>query len=338
MGTSTSDKLTEKRENIFKGTIAVSVIYGCLALGLLVVAYLNNTIKTALQTSLMPFLLTMIIGMIVIIGILLALLFAYHPKVKADPLFLDSDCPDYWVAHRFTGTSKNLMETARFLQASKTNENNIGSITVVAVDPPPKVNDMVIAITRKDATKTTATIEYPERISVKPSTVYTFSAYTRTDLTNSNWERVTASIIGDAKNDVKPSFEFDFSIPTGITTCYITGCQLEEGDAATSFVPFLDAKDREKQVLCLPPQGASVPSSADVSNSTFTDTSGKAMDKLGYSATSTTIPCNHVYPLKYASVDNQLRSEDEEFSTKLRCAFANKCGVSWSAACPNPSV
>jgi hypothetical protein len=94
--------IKEKKASLFKGTIAVAVIYGVLALGLLIVASLNNSIKASLSTSLMPFLMTMILGIIVVITILLVLLFSYQPKVTKDPVFQPYDCPDYWTANKFT--------------------------------------------------------------------------------------------------------------------------------------------------------------------------------------------------------------------------------------------
>lgn len=87
---------SENKSKYFRGTIAVSVIYGVVALALLIVALLNENIKKTLQTSLMPFLLTLILGILLVIGFLLLMLFTYSPAKASESIYNKIDCPDYW--------------------------------------------------------------------------------------------------------------------------------------------------------------------------------------------------------------------------------------------------
>jgi hypothetical protein len=366
----------EKKTNIFKGTIAVSVIYGCLALGLLVVALLNEKFKTQLQTTMMPFLMTMIIGIIIIISVLVMLLFAYQPKIEREPLFKRSDCPDYWTARSVNGSGKNMIDTLNFLKSIDAQKTNVASMKISDTDLPSGVHDAVLGITRTSLTANASCV-YASSIPLKALTTYTLSMYAKAT-TQSNttvtvkisiidagdntqlaitsdpgigqvWKPVSVSYTTTEARNVSPKIEL--LGPASASEFFITGCQLEEGTTATAYDPFLDTTDPKQRIICIPPQNMSLRSAAAVQPE---ETLYASLSNLGYlpstvsvagstpSSTSlsniaTNIPCPRVYPLMFAAADASANLDDTDISpNKIRCSFAQKCGLSWSAVCPNP--
>jgi hypothetical protein len=87
----------EKKKNMFRGTIAISLVYGGFALLLLFATAFNNTMRDILFNKFMPFTLIFIIGTILIIILMLYFIFSYVPvnvpKIDKDDYI---SCPDYW--------------------------------------------------------------------------------------------------------------------------------------------------------------------------------------------------------------------------------------------------
>lgn len=97
--TPTEIKLSEKnKQKIFKTTITVCVIYGIIALILLLLILFSNDIKYVLLNDFLPFISIFIIGAIFIILYLSNKVYNW----KAEKICQDNDnddfinCPDYW--------------------------------------------------------------------------------------------------------------------------------------------------------------------------------------------------------------------------------------------------
>ena len=87
----------KKRENIFKGTIAICVLYAIIALVMFLGSYLSETIKSIILYRFLPFTIVFIIGTLIIIFYLAYQVMEFKPiKINRlneyDPL----SCPDYW--------------------------------------------------------------------------------------------------------------------------------------------------------------------------------------------------------------------------------------------------
>jgi hypothetical protein len=99
----------EKKINYFKGSIAVCVIYGVLALGLLAVAVMNQTMQESFQTNFMPFLSTLITGILLVIGILVAMLWQMQAPTESQKVYSVTACPDYWTQEVVSKEEMDLM-------------------------------------------------------------------------------------------------------------------------------------------------------------------------------------------------------------------------------------
>ena len=90
-----------KKHNAFMGTIAVSVVYGLVALILLVIGYFTEYGKRTILGSLSTFTATFIIGTILVITLMTFLVIEWRPEeaTKKSPgmnSLNPSSCPDYW--------------------------------------------------------------------------------------------------------------------------------------------------------------------------------------------------------------------------------------------------
>jgi uncharacterized membrane protein len=85
------------QENMFKGTIAVCIVYAIFAFILVTAAYFSDNIRELLFDKFLPFTLVYIIGTIVIIMIFIYYIVSFVPK-KVDTNKIDDSisCPDYW--------------------------------------------------------------------------------------------------------------------------------------------------------------------------------------------------------------------------------------------------
>lgn len=85
------------RENMFKGTITICIVYAIFAFILIAAAYFSDNIRDLLFDRFLPFTLIYIIGTIIIILIFIYYIVSFVPK-KIDKNKLDDSisCPDFW--------------------------------------------------------------------------------------------------------------------------------------------------------------------------------------------------------------------------------------------------
>lgn len=86
-----------KRENMFKGTILMCIIYAIFAFILIISAYVSENIKILLFERFLPFTLIYIIGTIIIILVFVAFIFSFKAeKLDNTNEYPIVSCPDYW--------------------------------------------------------------------------------------------------------------------------------------------------------------------------------------------------------------------------------------------------
>lgn len=84
------------KKKLFKGTIAVCVVYGVFAVMLLLIALLNTRGREILAGDLMPFVVTFVASMVLIIIFIVVLVLSFKPKKMQSDLYDPDSCPDYW--------------------------------------------------------------------------------------------------------------------------------------------------------------------------------------------------------------------------------------------------
>lgn len=108
-----------KRAQLFKGTIAVCVVYGVIALSILLFMWFSATGRAALVIDFSPFMVTFVVGMVVVIATLATAVASFKPQVHRSALYDTPTCPDYWTIRKTpadakalvnAGTDKHLMQ------------------------------------------------------------------------------------------------------------------------------------------------------------------------------------------------------------------------------------
>jgi hypothetical protein len=86
-----------RRERIFKGTIAICIIYALVALIILLSSYMFPTIKFVIFEKLLPFTIVFIVGTILLILYLFNSILNFKPiKINKNFDYTNISCPDYW--------------------------------------------------------------------------------------------------------------------------------------------------------------------------------------------------------------------------------------------------
>lgn len=88
---------TITQDKMFKGTIAICIIYAIFAVILMISAYLSSNIHDLLFNRFLPFTLVYIIGTIIIVMLFITYIMTFEPKkYKKINDFEYISCPDYW--------------------------------------------------------------------------------------------------------------------------------------------------------------------------------------------------------------------------------------------------
>lgn len=116
--TSVQDKQLEEqyqqtRTRMFKGTIAISVIYGAIALFFVILMFTTDRTKQVLGVDLFAFSVTFIAGVLVIVGMLVVQIVYFKKEVPRSGFDI-YQCPDYWeLVQTDTATMNNFPSELR---------------------------------------------------------------------------------------------------------------------------------------------------------------------------------------------------------------------------------
>lgn len=86
-----------RKERIFKGTIAICIVYAFIALLILLTSYMFPTIKFVIFEKFLPFTIVFIVGTILLIVYLFYNILNFKPiKINKNFDYTNISCPDYW--------------------------------------------------------------------------------------------------------------------------------------------------------------------------------------------------------------------------------------------------
>lgn len=104
----------EKRTRLFKGTIAVSVVYGAIAVGILLGMYFVPRVRELLGEQFYPFSITFVVGAILLIIFLILQIVMFEPPAAKEDMASLLVCPDYWTLEK---TPENIVK--KFSEADR---------------------------------------------------------------------------------------------------------------------------------------------------------------------------------------------------------------------------
>ena len=303
----------KEKEKMFKGTIAICVIYAIIAIILLSLGYFTEIGKQFIFNTLLPFTVVFIIGTIIIIIYFADKVNNYKPKKIDNRIKYDQiSCPDYWnlvelgqeeLAKFSTQESKNLFRykcemndkvyKKDVMAGSNGNykvTNKEGTPTLSGTDKLSPEKHLYINV-KEDRVQNDMKKAFKEQKDFKPTDIYDVAMYMN------QYEK-------PSKDD--KTLDDTKYVPSNYYKNTTANATLNDGFAI----------DNAKESNLI---------------TTYKD------NKVNYTVETANdeIPlvCDTVYPLYLADKDGQYSYKNKEANKNTyRCAYAKACGVPWTEA------
>lgn len=359
-----------RKEKIFKGTIAICVIYALIALLFIISSYFAPSIKFVIFDKFLPFTIVFIIGTILLIIYLFSNILKFNPiKINKNYDYTNISCPDYWKLEYNSNLQNyfdsNTINTHIFNYRcvldsnimSKTDlyfnrKNQLGSGTTESVN-----NNIAIGMTGNILTNDLlATYTDINKDSLDNDN----SKYYIADIKHPKNKEIVNKITGTFdsnvyKNLVESSLlmnNYFFDSNASKNKEYNVYKNISQADTINGFDSTIQTTFSAKNdELDLKPVNFNINSTnTSIANSdvflikkNIEDETTTYLDNVDYGTISsgsiskidlTNFPlvCNRVYPLLLAAKDKELskKSSGKYDENVLRCAYSKMCGVPWS--------
>lgn len=167
--TETSTKLSKmdyiRKQNLFKGTIAVCIVYAVVAFALLFIIKFTERGQVMLDESNFPFAITFAFGMVIVITILAVKVKTFKVKAVKPDIYDNMMCPDFW----------KLQETDKKTLDSLNPKERIGKEYTCVRDPSiPGVNNVTLDLKSGN--------QYERQLAEMAKNVYGESIVNKNDL------------------------------------------------------------------------------------------------------------------------------------------------------------
>lgn len=336
-----------RKEKIFKGTLAVCIVYAGLALLLLVGSYMFPSLKYVVFESFLPFTIVFIIGTILLIAYLFYSVLNYKPvKINKNFDYTNISCPDYWTLE-FNNNFGDYMDSNSinknlFNYRCVLNSNIFSKYDIYRNNKIASVANVGISSYDNDDTPD-ADLTGSARDSVDTNN----SQYYFADIKNSKNRDKIAKIVGGYDSNIygalvssallMNNYVKDSSEST-VAGDYVVMKQFGiadnddvDADKKTAYngsikteLNIQPVKINNSDVNTIKVKKIPRLSSTDDFLNNITDGSS-ALPKIP-------LVCNRVYPLLLATQDKEISKAtagryDENI---LRCAYSKLCGVPWS--------
>ena len=355
-----------RKENIFKGTIAICIVYAFIALIILLSSYIFPTIKFVIFEKFLPFTIVFIVGTILLIIYLFYNILYFKPiKINKNFDYTNISCPDYWKL-------EYKQELGKYFDSNTINTNifnyrcvldsNIFSKTDLYFNQKNKyVNDATgadaIGITdgSTNENKITTYTNFNSDSIDNDNSKYIVADLKAND-NNKIINKITGSVDSNVyKNLVESSllmnnYYFDSKVSDGKDyNIYRHMTKAEETNGFDSSVvgaSLTDAKLSELDINVVNSKDSTnllTKESAIIIKKNITDNTSYLQNvKLGTISDNTLtttsnltkfpMVCNRVYPLLLAAKDKEIskNSNGKYDENILRCAYSKMCGIPWS--------
>jgi len=352
-----------RKERIFKGTIAICILYAFIALSILLSSYLFPTIKFVIFEKFLPFTIVFIIGTILLIIYLFYNVINFKPiKINKNYDYGNISCPDYWKLEYNPELSKyfdsNTINTNIFNYRCVLDPNIFSKKDLYFNKKNQYVADGTgsedIGITGSDYNNL---ITYAD---IDKDTIDTdISKYVVADIKSNKNKHIIDKIAGTFdsniyKNLVESSllmnnYFFDSNLSKS-NSCNIYR-HISQANAENNFDATLgtlltnnedklnlkivnsDVNDGTTSVK-ITKDAHEIKITKNIIDGTSYLNNIKYRPAVGLDTTLDKIPlvCNRVYPLLLAAKDKELskNSSGKYDENVLRCAYSKMCGIPWS--------
>lgn len=129
------EKQRVQKRRLFKGTIAVSIIYASISFALLMIIWLNERGRGYIGESNFPFAFTFTAGMLVVIAILAYKVKTFEIKEPKGDKYDVMSCPDFWTLRETPASELSRWdpETGSLMKYSCVRDSTLGGSTDVVI-------------------------------------------------------------------------------------------------------------------------------------------------------------------------------------------------------------
>ena len=353
-----------RKENIFKGTIAICIVYALIALIILLTSYMFPTIKFVIFEKFLPFTIVFIVGTILLIVYLFYNILNFKPiKINKNYDYTNISCPDYWKLEYNSNLHKyfdsNTINTNIFNYRCVLDSNIFSKTDLYFNQKNKYANDATGADAIGIADGTTSANKVTIYANQSKDSIDTSNGiFIVADLKNLNNMNIINKITGLAdsnvyKNLVESSllmnnYYFDSNLSRN-NDCNIYK-HISQADTQNGFDTSIvgsgltsTTKDNLDIKLVASHDGTSALSENIPFMIKKNITDGTSyLDNVDIGTTSSPlskvelakfpIVCDRVYPLLLAAKDKELskNSNGKYDENVLRCAYSKMCGIPWS--------
>ena len=326
----------KRKEKIFKGTIAISVVYALIALIILITSYLFPTIKYVIFEKFLPFTIVFIVGTIILIIYLFYNILNFEPiKINKNYDYTNISCPDYWTLE-YKPDLKNYFDS-NSINPSIFNyrcvlDDNILSKTDLYFNQSNKLKDyQAIGMTNSFTSD-----------NISSSVSINKESY---DIDNTKYYYINLKHADNIKNNYNIVKNYDSNVDrsllesTLLMNNYVSSKPDKDKTTYTHYsknnsVDF-DANKTDNKIDFVKSvyTGATVLTKDNLI--TIPDDNNNLINSIkvdGSVPTNIPLVCNRVYPLLLAAKDKELskNSSGKYDENVLRCAYSKMCGIPWS--------
>jgi hypothetical protein len=345
-----------RKEKIFKGTIAVCIVYAFIALLIIVSSYLSSTIKYVLFNKFLPLTIVFIIGTILLIIYLYYNILNFKPiKINKNYDYPNISCPDYWTLEYDSNLSKyfdsnsinaNLFNYRCVLNSNIFSKSDIYFNRLSELTGSKAIGSDAIGMTGNDHNKfvIAASSSYNKEGIDSDDQKYIVA-----DINDNKNLYIIDKIVGrhDSnvyKNLIESSLLMNnYYKPDANKEEYRHISKSLANDVSTTFSTEKDNlkihevnSDRVKSSTTDKLSVNHLIKLPDINSSTTTNyineiKTGTVIDTLSV-LNKVPLVCNRVYPLLLAAKDKDLskNSKGRYDENILRCAYSKMCGIPWS--------
>lgn len=359
-----------RKERIFKGTIAICIVYAFIALVILLTSYMFPTIKFVIFEKFLPFTIVFIVGTILLIVYLYYNILNFKPiKINKNYDYTNISCPDYWKLEYNEDLSKyfdsNTINTNIFNYRCVLDSNIFSKTDLYFNQKNKYANDATganaIGMTGSDYNHLT-TYSSVSKDSIDTDN----SKYIVADLKANDNKNIVNKITGSVdsnvyKNLVESSLlmnNYFFDSNVSKNKDYKIYKYIKQADSINGFdtsivgsgltdptINNLDIKIVNSDTVTTSTtdkitETTNIAIKNNINEEKYLDNVYKATITGGsgnYTITPATlnkfpIVCNRVYPLLLAAKDKELskNSNGKYDENVLRCAYSKMCGIPWS--------
>jgi hypothetical protein len=323
-----SSSTNKDRAIMFKGTISVSIVYGVVSLLLLGVIYYSEMGQEFVQESNFPFAISFTIGMLVVIVFLVYKVLHFKQELAGRAQYDDTTCPEFWKLRKATERDLTVMAEKDITDLALTNDQLafLEFLTIGIISDALSYGNM--------AALTTAQQTVFDGIKDKGAS-YVLNA---TEVQNM---ALTAKQLSDLGLSVAL---IDENVANKVNPLVLTDPQ--KAVLADIMSGMTAEQKKGKEYICYRPTDSTLPLIANESINTASpdmnihDKEVAEAQQLMYEDRAETpgnvstvrVRCSELYPVYMSRYDVKNNPDSQNL---MRCAYANKCGLSWSAVCQN---